>query len=161
MGEFPSGQRGQTVNLLSVTSVVRIHLPPPGKPLHRQVWRFFLFVWWIRRGAGVNDAPAAHQSRGTARPQTGESTFPHQERVDACIGSFFLFSPGKQKIEQAHCVPTRYRLYLYLFLSFCASSPRGSGAPFSFPRKKIAPPRVARPARARTDQHCSARSKSI
>ena len=26
---FPSGQRGQTVNLLSVTSMVRIHLPPP------------------------------------------------------------------------------------------------------------------------------------
>ncbi len=31
MGEFPSGQRGQTVNLLSLTSVVRIHLPPPTK----------------------------------------------------------------------------------------------------------------------------------
>ena len=29
MGEFPSGQRGQAVNLLSLTSVVRIHLPPP------------------------------------------------------------------------------------------------------------------------------------
>ena len=29
MGEFPSGQRGQTVNLLSVTSVVQIHLLPP------------------------------------------------------------------------------------------------------------------------------------
>ena len=29
MGEFPSGQRGQTVNLLSLTSVVRIHLLPP------------------------------------------------------------------------------------------------------------------------------------
>ena len=29
MGEFPSGQRGQTVNLLSVTSVVRIHPRPP------------------------------------------------------------------------------------------------------------------------------------
>ncbi len=28
MGEFPSGQRGQTVNLLAVPSVVRIHLPP-------------------------------------------------------------------------------------------------------------------------------------
>ena len=27
-GEFPSGQRGQTVNLLAVLSVVRIHLPP-------------------------------------------------------------------------------------------------------------------------------------
>ena len=28
-GEFQSGQMGQTVNLLSTTSVVRIHLPPP------------------------------------------------------------------------------------------------------------------------------------
>ena len=27
-GEFPSGQRGQTVNLLATLSVVRIHLPP-------------------------------------------------------------------------------------------------------------------------------------
>ena len=30
-GEFPSGQRGQTVNLLSLTSLVRIQLPPPTK----------------------------------------------------------------------------------------------------------------------------------
>ena len=28
MGEFPSGQRGQTVNLLALPSVVRIHLRP-------------------------------------------------------------------------------------------------------------------------------------
>ena len=28
---FPSGQRGQTVNLLSQTSMVRIHPPPPRK----------------------------------------------------------------------------------------------------------------------------------
>ena len=31
MGEFPSGQRGQTVNLLLLASVVRIHLLPPNK----------------------------------------------------------------------------------------------------------------------------------
>ena len=31
MGEFPSGQRGQTVNLLAMPSVVRIHLPPPNR----------------------------------------------------------------------------------------------------------------------------------
>ena len=31
LGEFPSGQRGQTVNLLSLTSLVRIQLPPPTK----------------------------------------------------------------------------------------------------------------------------------
>ena len=29
MGEFPSGHRGQTVNLLLLASVVRIHLLPP------------------------------------------------------------------------------------------------------------------------------------
>ena len=34
MGAFPSGQRGQTVNLLSVTSVVRIHPLPPEKSTH-------------------------------------------------------------------------------------------------------------------------------
>ena len=28
MGDFPSGQRGQTVNLLHIASVVRIHLHP-------------------------------------------------------------------------------------------------------------------------------------
>ena len=31
MEEFPSGQRGQTVNLLRFASVVRIHPPPPSK----------------------------------------------------------------------------------------------------------------------------------
>ena len=34
MGAFPSGQRGQTVNLLSVTSVVRIHPLPPEKTVN-------------------------------------------------------------------------------------------------------------------------------
>ena len=31
MGVFPSGQRGQTVNLLAMPTVVRIHPPPPAK----------------------------------------------------------------------------------------------------------------------------------
>ena len=44
MGEFPSGQRGQTVNLLSVTSVVRIHLPPPKIPNIRLDGRDFLIL---------------------------------------------------------------------------------------------------------------------
>ncbi len=41
MGEFPSGQRGQTVNLLLNASVVRIHLPPPKKRL-ATASRFFI-----------------------------------------------------------------------------------------------------------------------
>ena len=35
MDGFPSGQRGQTVNLLSVTSVVRIHPHPLKSPIRR------------------------------------------------------------------------------------------------------------------------------
>ena len=42
MGEFPSGQRGQTVNLLAVLSVVQIHLPPP-KVLDAKAFRTFTF----------------------------------------------------------------------------------------------------------------------
>ena len=42
MGEFQSGQMGQTVNLLSLTSVVRIHLPPPKKRV--QICALFCFV---------------------------------------------------------------------------------------------------------------------
>jgi hypothetical protein len=38
---FPSGQRGQTVNLLSTTSMVRIHLPPPEKVIDFTVDHFF------------------------------------------------------------------------------------------------------------------------
>ena len=37
LGDFPSGQRGQTVNLLSLTSVVRIHHPPPEKSTFHKV----------------------------------------------------------------------------------------------------------------------------
>ena len=44
MGEFPSGQRGQTVNLLSVTSVVRIHPRPPNR-MDTKVSIRFLFIY--------------------------------------------------------------------------------------------------------------------
>ena len=41
MGEFPSGQRGQTVNLLAMPSMVRIHLPPPKIPIVLLDGRYF------------------------------------------------------------------------------------------------------------------------
>ena len=47
MGEFPSGQRGQTVNLLSLTSLVRIQLPPPKQKGHRMV----SFLFWQREAS--------------------------------------------------------------------------------------------------------------
>ena len=52
MGVFPSGQRGQTVNLLSSTSVVRIHPLPPKNRLVKTS-RFFYPLrkqWHIIKG---------------------------------------------------------------------------------------------------------------
>ena len=39
---------------------------------------------WIRSRAGVNDMPAACQSREVARPQAGESAFPHNTLKPKC-----------------------------------------------------------------------------
>ena len=44
MGVFPSGQRGQTVNLLRFASVVRIHPLPPEKDLVERQGLFQLSV---------------------------------------------------------------------------------------------------------------------
>ena len=47
MGEFQSGQMGQTVNLLAMPSVVRIHLPPPKQP--EQLFRLFVLSGYFAR----------------------------------------------------------------------------------------------------------------
>ena len=67
MGEFQSGQMGQTVNLLSLTSVVRIHLPPPIE--RRQSLRsIFFYVRSIRRtvSAGEPEKAEPDDLHGTA-----------------------------------------------------------------------------------------------
>ena len=43
MGEFPSGQRGQTVNLLLYASMVRIHLLPPNFPARILAGIFYFY----------------------------------------------------------------------------------------------------------------------
>ena len=50
-GEFQSGQMGQTVNLLSLTSVVRIHPPPP-----KQKARFGVFFVLVGEGHSMPEA---------------------------------------------------------------------------------------------------------
>ena len=52
MDGFPSGQRGQTVNLLQIASVVRIHLHPLGESLDNRISRggaFWKLVGLITR----------------------------------------------------------------------------------------------------------------
>ena len=63
MGEFPSGQRGQTVNLLRFASMVRIRPPPPRKSNTARCWIFLYFEL---------------DSKGGSWRQPGESILPHQ-----------------------------------------------------------------------------------
>ena len=67
MGEFPSGQRGQTVNLLRFASMVRIRPPPPINPRTFTVLGFLLrknpsdlsdSLGFFLVGFGCNPAPA-------------------------------------------------------------------------------------------------------
>ena len=46
MGEFPSGQRGQTVNLLRIASMVRIRPPPPQKDQSERIGLFVVTGIW-------------------------------------------------------------------------------------------------------------------
>ena len=82
MGEFPSGQRGQTVNLLAVLSVVRIHLPPPEK---RDTFRCLAFLRMGIREGGFERRLLARPRWGLATavafPQKSESTV-RSERTD-------------------------------------------------------------------------------
>ena len=88
MGEFPSGQRGQTVNLLSLTSMVRIHLLPPNKK-HPEGCFFCL----VGLTSGGSQPPAGGTS---ASLKCGRNLrFPHKRPLpDTC--SLFSFHFARQ-----------------------------------------------------------------
>ena len=92
MGEFPSGQRGQTVNLLAVLSVVRIHLPPPERRRHHKMTSSF---WYGSSGRGFERRLLAacrwHAATAVAFPQKSESTFPHQNPECESIRDFTFY----------------------------------------------------------------------
>ena len=97
MGEFPSGQRGQTVNLLSVTSVVRIHLPPPLSSRHLCLLDNFFVFQDLKAGSWryAGDIPQpARLFRRKANP-------PSPTRNELMkVGSFF-FCWMKRKISSS------------------------------------------------------------
>ena len=95
LGDFPSGQRGQTVNLLSSTSVVRIHHPPPTEKGHQPVSFFCCLGMGLRTAflskgqkCGSQDATKgvwelAHKRLGAARS--------HRERIHPPPTLFAIF----------------------------------------------------------------------
>ena len=81
MGEFQSGQMGQTVNLLAMPSVVRIHLPPPNRSKHRCLLRFFSYSS-MRRPTALQRSPS-----NMIRPRSVGSIL-----AAASVHLFFFFS---------------------------------------------------------------------
>ena len=98
MEGFPSGQREQTVNLSSMTSVVRIHhLPPKQKDIPKGM-SFFCFGgrWlWIRKPALRNVPVARFNRRGFAAAKR----IHHRTGRHAC-GSAAM--GGNSQSRQAH-----------------------------------------------------------
>ena len=101
MGDFPSGQRGQTVNLLSLTSVVRIHHPPPTQKPDAIASGFCVGGgWWQevteRKGRGCL-TPLHHPlidpcpSQGEYRPAKKWSRIHHPRRARITTNEFISF----------------------------------------------------------------------
>ena len=141
MGRFPSGQREQTVNLPSQTSVVRIH---PCPPLNMREWRN-----WQTRMIQV------HVYVRTCR---FKSCFPHQQQIIRTTysssekGSDYLFSSQKMRSGRLHpdegennkrrdAIITMTSRFLYIYFlalfSCCAFHSAYSRCPSSLSKKAL------------------------
>ena len=87
MGEFPSGQRGQTVNLLRFASVVRIHLLPPK---NRVRITYSVFSW--KKEGGFEGDCAEHSEAKTSQcdvfKESGKRAVSHLTHRKWRVGSF-------------------------------------------------------------------------
>ena len=82
MDGFPSGQRGQTVNLLQIASVVRIHLHPSKPDVYRPV-----FDHSVRWCGGIGRRKGLKIPRG--QPRAGSSPATSSKGIRESV---FLFS---------------------------------------------------------------------
>ena len=131
MGEFPSGQRGQTVNLLRFASMVRIRPPPPQKD------QSFWIGLFVHTGSRMMDSKGRSKQTvrwtvcpAVARPQPGESVLPHHKPIRKGL-VFFVRLGNRRGMEQAKPSYRSTVIMLYCFInrissrltfSFCSSS---------------------------------------
>ena len=119
LGEFPSGQRGQTVNLLRFASMVRIRPPPPEKVQHLSVLDFFcvwVFGGWIRKAGPSKQSSGLFARPWLFRKKRIRHLYPH-----SCDIRCFVLCRGKDskikcKTPVESCLPSaRWRQ----LLNFC------------------------------------------
>ena len=87
MGVFPSGQWGQTVNLLLSASVVRIHPRPPRTPVSNG-YRSFCFICLAKGDARVdsNSIDPPNSPAGKKAPVQQRRPLPAAETGRSCWG---------------------------------------------------------------------------
>ena len=87
MGVFPSGQWGQTVNLLLSASVVRIHPRPPRTPVSNG-YRSFCFICLAKGTARVdsNSIDLPNSPAGKKAPVQQRRPLPAAETGRSCWG---------------------------------------------------------------------------
>ena len=87
MGVFPSGQWGQTVNLLLSASVVRIHPRPPRTPVSNG-YRSFCFICLAKGAARVdsNSIDPPNSPAGKKAPVQQRRPLPAAETGRSCWG---------------------------------------------------------------------------
>ena len=151
MGVFPSGQWGQTVNLLLSASVVRIHPRPPRTPVSNG-YRSFCFICFEKGDARVDSnscGAVAEDSAKTARWAVFSSAAraihprPPKNRNVSKYAAVFIYN--SDIFTSPACQSSCARIL------FCTISPAGV-------RARMRPSKVAYPART---QFCTKASCAV
>ena len=154
MGVFPSGQWGQTVNLLLSASVVRIHPRPPRAPVSNG-YRSFCFISFEKGDARVdsNSIDPPNSPAGKKAPAglfldawLAQSTHAHQKNATYQNTLRFFFTIFFPAISASPTCQSSCARIL-----FCTISPAGV-------RARVRPSKVAYPART---QFCTKASCAV
>ena len=126
LGDFPSGQRGQTVNLLSLTSVVRIHHPPPKQPTGICLWAVLIRNApdsdHLRRKPYCFAQNGFGSKRSFGAKQGPETTIPHQNSPQAFACGLFCREMRPIRTTFGAWSPSSVSNHFHIYVVFRHSS---------------------------------------
>ena len=126
MGVFPSGQWGQTVNLLLSASVVRIHPRPPRTPVSEPGTGVSVFIClakgtqgWIRTATATTAASGRNREELLGLRPAGCACRPRHDAAAGSRdpGSFSARLATSTRAHQELQYPNRVLEFLFLFVS--------------------------------------------
>ena len=111
MGEFQSGQMGQTVNLLAMPSVVQIHLPPPIKETSMRMSLLFGVKTVVDSNRGRLETCRGKSAMPLLEADKGMALFPQPQLLQGYANAdlqklnaarWFCFNPRRPARRQAN-----------------------------------------------------------